>query len=140
MKPTLTHTRIFKMYANEAQTINSCDMKVILKCLGYVIGNGFAVPEKQFTFEEFTEYIATLDNTENEQMFYGRDAILAAFQELDNNDTGYVGALELKQVLLDNCKDMTEEEIIDFFTVFPPNSKGELCYKVLVEKLFTKQQ
>ncbi|OQS54188.1 MYL2 [Ecytonucleospora hepatopenaei] len=139
MKGLNSHARIFKMYANESQLVDSSDIKVMLRCLGYVLSEKQDIPEKLFTLEEFSKFIEEIENKEYNKLIESKESILNVFKQLDTEDRGYVNAIELKKLLLENCKEMNEDEIVDFFTLFPPNSKGELCYKVLIEKLYAQQ-
>ena len=131
--------RIFKMFANKEQMLLKKDIETTLKCLGFVLDKGIDIEKDAINFEEYKQIVAKLEN-ESGDVLYTKKRILDAFKPLDPEDTGYVKASELKQILISHSEGMDQESVVDFFSVFPPNAKGEISYNVLIEKLFAKHE
>lgn len=125
--------KVFKMFANEDQLLEGDNIKLALKCLGFVLKNTFDIPKTQLTFEDFKTLVTQLSFHPD---IYNKENIDEAFKILDTENTGYVKAKDLRNLLLLEDGSMTESEINDFFVLFPPNAKGEISYKVLLEKLY----
>ncbi|ORD94273.1 MLRV [Enterospora canceri] len=128
--------KIFKMFANEDQKILQRDIKTTLKCLGYVLKESHNVPNRNVSLEEFKQIVNDLKTSKE---IYSKENIDEAFRSLDPNNSGYIKAKDLRMILLEGVEGMTNEEINDFFVIFPPNARGEVSYKVLIEKLYTNE-
>ncbi|KAL6122179.1 hypothetical protein NUSPORA_00799 [Nucleospora cyclopteri] len=125
--------KAFKIFANEEQMVLQKDIPTVVRCLGFVINDQMAFPDKNVTLQEFHEIILNLSD---ESSIFTKENIDDAFKMLDPENTGYVKAQDLRTVLHEDVDGLSEEEVNNFFTNYSPNAEGKVSYKVLLEKLF----
>ncbi|XP_048731529.1 neo-calmodulin-like [Ostrea edulis] len=83
-------------------------------------------------FISFKEYVAIMRENFKEVDFE-RERMLAAFRCIDKDNDGFLTLQELKAVLLHKNKDITNEEIEDFFKYIDKDGDGKIDYQEFID-------
>lgn len=124
------------MFMKENNRISPSDLMVALQCLGFPINSDKDLAKNELTRQEFQTLV---DGMNRNSDLLSQNSIIGAFATLDPHTTGYVNANEMRQILMSSSENMSPEDINDFFVIFPPDSRGQIPYKIFIDKLFARR-
>lgn len=123
--------RIFSMFANEENKIPAELVTRSMRCAGIVVDNNYAGEALDLpSYRKLVEEALASQIT--------RESVEKAFEAMDPQETGYIRASDLKNVLSSCSSPFSQADIRDLFGRFPPNYEGMVCYNLFLHEFYEK--
>merc|ERR1712137_1333950 len=97
-----------------------------------MISTGDADGSGTIDFAQFKTLMGSKKKDEDSE-----DEIVSAFKSLDHDNSGFVGAAELRLVLTSTGEKLTAEEVSEMIKEADPNNTGKVNYREFVKAQIT---
>lgn len=125
--------QIFAMFADENGKMPAESVTRSMRCAGIVADGNYL--GEAVDLPTYRELIGEARSTE-----IPREQIEAAFKLFDPQDTGYIKAADLREILTGVSSPFLPADIRDLFDKFPPNDEGLVCYNLFFHEFYGKSE
>jgi Ca2+-binding EF-hand superfamily protein len=127
--------QIFIMFRNESNKIPNKEIINALRCAGLILEDEFVQKTLKHTSDiDLDEFKLIMDESKNYSI--NKDKLKDSFSKFDLQNTGYIKASDLSNILLRGNDPMEEADVKIIFEAFPPNEQGMICYSLLIDYIF----
>lgn len=125
--------KVFFMFVDETNKMPCNSIDNAIRSAGYVLENSLesTVSKSHVTYSEFLELIRQAQLNQ-----LSKEKIEESFRYFDPEDTGFIKAVDFKQILSTGNEPLPEEDINSILEMFPPNAEGLICYSLPISYVF----
>lgn len=124
--------KIFSIFSNRNGVIPEELVAKGLMCAGFVV-QGSSIDCGSLDFEGFKSMVENA-----RKIAIPRERIEAAFRAFDKQETGYISARELQNILSFGTNPLSQLNIQEFMGYAVPDDRGMICYKLLIDSLYAE--
>lgn len=125
--------KVFFMFTDETNKIPAHNIDNAIRSAGFILENSFEnlLSQSHVSFPEFVKLVNQAQMNE-----ISKEKIEESFKYFDPQDTGFIKAVDFKQVLSSGQDPLSEEDINTILEMFPPNADGLICYNLPINYVF----
>ena len=125
------------MFVDETNKMPTSCIDNAIRSAGYLMENSLA--ESVFNSHvNYSEFLELVNKAQTNQL--SKEKIEESFKYFDPEDTGFIKAVDFKQILSSGNDPLSEEEINSILDMFPPNADGLICYNLPINYVFDETQ
>lgn len=138
MEETKRLQKVYQLFAESPVERVSADKLVdILRFAGYIISENYAeelmasIPGETLDFDQLTDVCERIRERE-----VTREELQKSFRRLDTDNTSYIDAGKLVQILSAGENKFSQEEIEELLNILNPDGNGKICYDLIIKNIF----